>query len=478
MSVNLKVTIGTVNYSGFLHITAAKVSAPSIIIWEIWIAMPKTNFNFIIPDLDPENYLVTYYNSADDSSLGTLEAQLLVNALTGEILNERRFYTCGGDGDYDPADGDSSITDPYLIGKNVTGLFKEAFRYYEPITEFTFDSDAGKVSIISGVALSLNEKISVEISYNTGVQTSSGGGGGLYNGTVTVTEAIRTLTTDEINARIRCLGTASTQIITACSLASIAIDKGYYFDNSVGGKAVQVKILFPGTDKLRFNGLNTSNILFSEFWVSRGEHLKIVKITDDNGSYWEVIGDYSGVKVGEKVTLGHNDHPNILCEEGQLIDGDEYPRLWWWIKNVLPATHYYITDTVTGSFSPDPDRLGQFAIHSTLKKFRMPTTRYMTERGLNNFLSLGLSDVRRPVNYPGGFQNEMIGKHTHTGIYGDTGSHGAASSSLSGLWKWLVNGVTSGSNSGQASGGRTGDVTGNNYENSTKNIGVIYARRI
>lgn len=470
--VNLKVTIGTVNYTGYLHVTAAKISSPSIVVWETWIEMPKSNFNFIIPDLDPENYYVNYYNSVDSSSLGTLEAQLLVNASTGEVKGERRFYTVDGGGDNDPVDGATSITDTYLIGKSVAGLFKEGFRYYEPITEFTFDTATGIISLLSGVALTAMEKISVDISYEASSQTSSGSGSGLYSSTVTVTEATRTLTIDEIDARIRCLGTATTQVITVCPLAAIAAGKGFYFDNSVGGKAIQVKILFPGTDKLRFNGFNTDNILFSEFWVSRGEHLKIVK-NDDNA--WEVIGDYAGVSVGEKATVGFNAHPNVLVESAQWIDGDEIGRLWWWVNNVLPATHKY---TASETDPVDPARIGQFAVHPTLKKLRMPDTRYMTERAMNNFITLGLPDNRRPVNYPGGFQDESIGQHTHDDIYGDTGSHGAASSSLSGVWKWLVNGLSSGTNSGKVSNGKTGQVSGLNYGNVTKNTGVIYGRRI
>ena len=138
MSVNLKVTLGTVNFTDYIHVTASKVSDPSTIVWEDWIDVPVTNYNFIIPGLDPENYYVRYYDAPTDSSLGTLQSELIVNALTGEFLYERRFYTVDGPGDYDPSDSDTGITDPYLIGKNVTGVFKEGKRYLDPESEFTF----------------------------------------------------------------------------------------------------------------------------------------------------------------------------------------------------------------------------------------------------------------------------------------------------------------------------------------------------
>lgn len=478
MAVNLNITIGTVNFTNYLHVTVCKVKTPSVIAFETWIAVPLTSYNLLVSDLDPEDYYVNYYEAPDNTSLGTLQAQLVVKAGSNQIISERRFYTCGGIGASDPADGASTITDPYLVGKNVTGLFKEAFRYFEPAIEFSFDNIAGKVSVINGTTFTVDEKIAIEISYNNDTtNASASSSGGLYTGNVTVVEATRTLTTGEINARIRLLGSISTQVITLPPLSSIATDKGYYFDNTVGGVAIQPKILFDGTDKLLFNGFNTTNNLFTEFWVSRGEHLLIRKGESGN---WEVIGDYKGTNVGEKVTVGYNGHPNILVEQLQLIDGDEYGRLYWWVKNVLPSTYKYIDDTVINDpFTGfDNNKCGQFAIHSTLKKFRMPFTIYLTERGISNFLNPGI-DSQRTVPFPGGLQNEQVGKHTHDGIYGDTGSHAGASTSMSGVFKWLVNRLDTGNLTGMVSGGRTGNVSaGSNNENRTKNNGVIYGRRI
>lgn len=474
MPVNLKITLGVLNYVNWIHVTAAKVSSPNSIAFETWIDTPVTNYNFIIPGLDPEIYYVSYYDAATNTSLGSIVAQLVVDALTGDTLYERRFYTCAGSGAYDPADGATSITDPYLIGKNVTGVFKEGFRYFDPATEFSFDNTTGTIPILNGTSFSANEKFIVEIKYNVASGTPAASGSALYSATINVTEDTRTLLSSEINARIRCVGTSAKQVITACSLASIAVDNGYYFDNSVGGTAVQVKLLFSGTDQLRYNGFMASSDLFAEFWVSKGEHLLIRKFHDSTGDYWEVIGNYKGTNVGEKVTLGYNGHPNTLVEQAQWIDGDEYGRLWWWLNNVLPATHKYSaieTDPV------DPNRTGQFAIHPTLKKFRMPFTVYMTERGLHNFLNVGSGDSQRSVPYPGGYQDEQVGQHTHDGLYGDTTGHGGASFPTGGVVQWLVNiGSTL---YAQISNGKTGNVTnGDNNEQRLKNVGVIYARRI
>jgi hypothetical protein len=467
MSVNLKITLGTVNYTDFIHVTAAKVSQPSIVLWEDWITMPVTNYNFVIPDLDPENYYVSFYDAPTSSSVGTLQSQMIVNAFTGDTLLERRFYTVDGGRDVDPAEGDLSITDPYLIGKTISGFFKEGFRYYEGGIEYEFDSLTGKIDILTDVTLSSAEKVVIEIIYKQTAITS-GGGAGLYDGTITVTEPARSLLASEINARIRLNGSATTQVITLPLLDSFSTDKGFYFDNTIGGTPVQVKLLTAGSDKIFFSGFNTGNNYFDEFWVSVGEHLLLRKYGDN----WEIIGDYKGISVGEKVTLGYKNHPGILYEMGQQIDGDKYPRLWWWINNVLPLTHKY-TRGIGGTI--DPDRRGQFSLHTTEKKFWMPFTVYMTERGLHNFDVPGSGDPSRLIPYPGGFQSGQVGDHKHNIKYHWENERGGSSSPNLGTVSFLKPNQKGGNLYNET--GIT-ESNGINNENRVENVGVIYARRI
>lgn len=472
--MTLKINVGTVNYTDYLHVTVAKVSAPSIIIWENWIDVPVTNYTFIIPDLDPEVYYVTYYDAPDITSLGTVVMQQVVQAQTGNVVRERKFYTCG-DGGVNPVDGDVSLTDPYLISKEITGVFKEGYRYYEPDIEWTFDGATGKISLINGTAFSEGEKFIVEINYNQEIPDSpTSDGGGLYKGILTITDATYTINTGDVGKRIRLNGSGITQVITLPALSSFASGNGLYLDNSVGGTAAQVKLLLPGTDKIRFSGFGPSFTQFSEFWVSRGEHLLIRKFND---SYWEVITDYAGVHVGEKVTLGYGAHPNTLPEDGRLIDGDEYPRLWWWLNNVLPATHQYIDDNVVSDilFIASPSKIGQFAKHSTLKKFRMPNTQALSERGLKSFVGSG-TDSTRSVNYPGGYQEEKVGRHQHQIKYFWDNRRGSNSSSNYGAMSFItpneIGGHVVNKTGISEYNGNEGDV------NTVKNTGVIYARRI
>lgn len=463
--INLKVTLGTVNYTDYLHVTASKVSAPSVIVWEDWIDVPVTNYNFIIPNLAPENYYVRYYDAPDNSSLGTLVAELIVNALTSEVVSERRYYRVGGSGDYDPSDGDISITDPYLIDKDVTGVFKEGFRYLVPTDEWSFDSATGKIDILTGVELANGEVISVDLKYNVGVNPNPATPIGLFTSTIDVTTPTYTLTGSDIDKRVRCAGSASTQVITLISLASISENQGIYFDNRSKGVAVQVKLLTSGSDKIRCTGFMSGSNEFDEFWVSKGEQFKLIKSDD---GYWEVIGDYPGFNVGERIASGYRNHPNTLPENGALIDGDEYPRLWWWLNNVLPANHKYTSATADShSFTHAATRRGQFCLHTTLKKFRMPDTTGLTDKGLKDFNSYG-SDTERTVDYPGGYQSDMVGPHTHPFRGGRNGGIDSNPNG-GGIRQNDLNPFTF--NSGYV-------LSNDGTETRVKNNGVIYLRRI
>lgn len=482
MSVNLKVTLGIVNYTNYIHVTASKVSSPSAIVWEDWIDAPITNLNFVIPGLDPENYYVRYFDAATNVALGTLVLELLVNATTGDIVSERRYYTCGGGGAADPIDGSYGITDTYLAGKNITGCFKEGFRYFVPTTEYTSDDVTGAIDVINGTSFSTGEVFIVELTYKT-ASLSPALTVNLYVGETTVTTATRTLISADIDARVRCMGAIATQVITLPSLPTISTGKGFYFDNTCGGVAKQVKILTNSADRIRFNGFMAASDLFEEFWVSKGEHVLIKKF-DDN--YWEVITDYNGVNVGERLTSGYLGMPGTIPENATLYDGDEYPRLWWWINNVLPTTHVITNDTVISAYVHPPNQKGLFVKHSTLKKFRTPNTQGLVDKGLNDFVNYNIDitngSVERLYNYPGGFEAQMLLLHGHPVQYSReqggnkdaTGSIPLDNTSPIEIHTANTNAPTSVSNvlSTNAVGGSGG------AQNRVNNNGTIFLRRI
>lgn len=469
--ITLRTTVGTVNFTGYLHVTLAKVPTGSPVVWEDWVNTPLTNYNFIIPGLDPDNYYMRFYEALTDSDLGTLRMELLVNALTGEWTFERRWYVVDGGGDADPSDGANVLTDGYLIGRTIEEVFKPGYGPLQPDVDYSFDDAIGSITLLTpGQLFSDGEKWSIVVKHTTG---APGGDNtvGLYSDILTVTEASKLLYSTDVGKLIRLKGSGSTQVITCAPLSSLPNNKGWFFDNTVGGTAQQVKILFTGSDKLYFNGMGSASNEFTEFWVGRGEQLLIHKF-DDN--YFEVRNDYKGVRVGEIVTRSITGAGCMLVtESGQLMDGDEWPRTWWWLNNVLPSTHKYITDTVTsGSFAHTQNRRGQFALHSTLKKFRMPQTNGLYLQGMGNFE--GVSSENNPVRtigWPGGIKDGVVGSHSHTF---DLYSNGTFSYSMTPFSFPAITDNGSGPSLKKGVGRTVIDAT--LIKNTVENNGVIFCR--
>jgi hypothetical protein len=405
MSVDLKLVLGTVNYTDYLRVSAAKVSDPVTEVFVDYINTPITNLAFVIPGLDPVNYYVRFRDAPTIGSLGTLVSEAFVNAQTGEFLYERRFYTIGAL----PGGASSTVntlTDTYLVNKNVTGVFKEGFRYLEMGgVEATFNDATGQISL-STTDFSAPEKFIVEIKYNAG-GTVAATASTPFTGTITVTAASYAISAVDKSKRF-CLDCAGTvQAVTLPALSGLATGDFVILEHKRDGLQAQSKVLTAGTDKILWNGLNIGTNLLSELWVSKGQSLYLRK----EGSNWEVIGDYQ-VRVGERMAAGFKDHCQWLPENGALLDGDEYPSQYWWIRNVLPGTHYITDDTVvSGGYAHPAGKVGQYVIHSTLKKFRLPNTQGMVEKGLKNFTAYG-TDANRTTDYPGGWQDSRNKEYT------------------------------------------------------------------
>lgn len=461
--------LGQVNYTGYLHITIAKVATPNTVAWETWIALPFTNYALVIPVPDADNYNINFYNSTDNSSLGTFISGGFFEAMTTEYQTEIRFYQF----DNLPAGATLDVTakilnDPYLVGKTIEWYDKEGFRLLEPGADINFDNTTGDIALLTGTTFDSLEKFVIGIKYQTGTITASGGG--IYTGMIDVSAATATLSPSDRNKLVRLVGSASTQVITLPPLSSLSVDDGYYFDNSVGGTAKQVKILMDGGDRIRYDGFMESTNEYAEFWVSKGQHL-LIKKYDDN--YAEIRSDFKGTCVGEKVTVGFKDHPLIIAENNQLMDGDEWPLFWYWLTNILPASHKYTTDTVTDTgFTHTATKPGQFAVHSTLKKFRMPKTTGLVEKGLADFETYGNDTANRAVDYPGGYQAEMMLKHGHKV---KTGGSGYPADPGRALVRMNLQGDPY--QVGASAAGPYIEETGG-IQQRVNNVGVIFARRM
>lgn len=418
MSYIAKVSLGTINYTDWLRVTAAPVGNETNVIFETWIDSPPVLPYFYLVLPNPIIYIIKFYDAPTNVDAGVLlQPSLLVNGLEAQYQFEERWYETG---DMPTSDAGVStidstgrlINDPYLIGKDIFSYFKEAFRPLKLTAEVTYDKDTGDIAILSPISgvgpAGSGERFRIVIINKVG---GNGATSGEFSGTIDIPDLNYTIDAADINKRFRLIGTAAIQTITFPTVAAVSDGGFLYLDNTVGGVAIQPKLIMPGTDKIKFNGFNLMVNEFAEFWVTRGKFVKLQK----NGLYWEVIGNYEGLGVGKRFAGTWIDHPNTLPEDGRLIDGDEYPRLYWWLMNILPATHKIQDDLLVNTgytyATAHANMPGLFVVHSSLKKFRMPTTEGLTEKGLLDFDSYNV-DSSRYYDYPGGRQGEKLQSNT------------------------------------------------------------------
>lgn len=457
----IRLGIGQVNITNKLIGVARKTTTPlAIEAQETYNTPHPATRNVVIPatgDIDPVIYYVDFYESVDGISFDLLLSQFVYDLKNKVVIAERRFYTVGNTGPNDPAPGQKILSDPYLDGKTISGVFKEGFRYLKPDTETLVEwqpHTGGGIELQGSLEFSQDEVYIVEISYLA--DQVQGGGGGLYSG-VELIDTHTTLSASYRNKRLRCEAAAgSTLVVTLESVASVPDGTFYHFTTNRGTHN-QTRILPAGSETILYNGED-----YPEMWVGKGEYARITKV----GSIWEAEMVHPFIlQVGEHASATWKDHPSCKCEDGALYDGDEWPRMWWWLKNKLPSTHKITDDNVTDPGYGHPlEKLGQFVLHSSLKKFRVPQTQLWSERALSNFNFYGL-DADRLYDYPGGTQYAGAGQISFTlkkgnGYVGFGQNPG-----------WFAPGDPNNAHPDEV-------ITANpNTETTVRNFGVIYIRR-
>lgn len=476
----IKLTIGQVNITNYLIIVARKTTTPLVEEAREAYAPPHpATRNVVVPasgSIDPVVYYIDAYESANGISLDLLLSQFVYDLKNQIVISERRFYLVDGPQTYDPPANQDTITDAYLNGKTITGFFKSGYGYLRPNTESVVEwvnVTGGGVQLQNNLIFSNGEVYCVEISYLAN-QTQIIGGG-LYNG-VELIDVNTTLNSGHRGKRLRCEASGTTSLVVTMEPVASVPDSTFYHFTSNGGLQNQTRILPDGSDTIVYNGEN-----YTELSFGKGEFVRIVK----TGTFWEAELVHDNILlVGEKFSGTWKDHPSCKPEDGTLYDGDEWPRMWWWIKNKLPATHYITDDSVTGGGYTHPaGQEGLFVIHSTLKKFRLPNTQNLAERGLKNFTSYN-SDGQRVYDYPGGVQNESVGPaNIKTTAWTGIGiGHNGVSSTSVGFLATLGDGGTISSDSASGTNNNnartiTFSVISPGGENRVKNTGVIFMRR-
>lgn len=469
MKVNLSIVLGTVNYTDYLRVSISKVSDPSIEVQVKYIDVPVSNYTITFNDIDPATYYVRFRDAPNNSSLGTLISECLVEANSNEYEFEMKFYEIGALPDGVTISGDmKTLTDPYFDGKLIYSTFKEGYRPLQPVSEYTV---TGTSLTLINTVFSNGEKFVVQLKNKVtgaGSSVSTGSIGVIFKDTISVTGTSYSIAASDAGKRFLLNSIGNTQIVNLPALSTLANGDTFYFEHKKDGLQKQTKILFNGMDKLFFNGFNAGSNLLSEIWVGKGESLFLQKNAND----WDLIFDYKGTNIGERFAATHREHPNTIMDDGNIYDGDEYPRLWWWINNVIHAGTKIIDDNVTSpTYSWPAGKQGLFVIHSTLKKFRTPNFQGLSEKGMKNFTSYG-SDSDRIYDYPGGFQDQQVSQHSHKMF--STGSGGTPFiSKEAGLggnssYNMQTSNIPPSIGDNEIVGG----------ENRVKNLGVVFLRRV
>jgi len=162
--MDLKIFLGTVNYTDYLHWRIELVSAPGTTVDEGYINVPVTNYTLVVTGLIADNYKVFFYDSPDTSSLGTLVTTCFISAVSAAYAYEQRFYRIGSlpSGATLSTDG-KTITDLYLIGKEIQSYFRQGNQFLEQGVEIDFDNTVGDMELIDGTSFSTGEILAIQI---------------------------------------------------------------------------------------------------------------------------------------------------------------------------------------------------------------------------------------------------------------------------------------------------------------------------
>lgn len=471
----IRLGVGQVNIVDHLIVIARKTTTPLVIEAQESYPPPQpATQNVVVPavgDIDPAIYYVDFRESVDGISLGLLLSQFVYDLKNKVILAERRFYRVNGSGPNDPASEQNILTDPYLDGKTISGVFKEGFRYLLPHdhAEKEYDLHAGGgIELLNDKTFADLEVWMVEISYLADQSQVGTNGGGLYNGVVTLT-ADTALNNTHRGKRLKCESNASSRLVVTLEDLVTVPDAAFYHFTSNGGNQFQTRIIPFVGQTITYNGE-----VYTEMTIAKGEYLRIEKV----GTIWEATMVHPGIlQVGERIAATWKDHPNTKPEDNTLYDGDDWPRIWWWIKNKLPITHYAIDDNVINPGYVHPVGLnGLFIIHSTQKKFRVPDTQGWSEKGLSNFSVYG-TDATRVYDYPGGVQGGQVGEFNMTVPNAPVIRKTGTSNSV--IVLGVPSGPVGGANPDAIIGNQNITINGINAGkvNTVNNIGVVYLRR-
>lgn len=471
-----KFVIGAVGVTSWLIVRARAATAPSAEVARKVFAGPQPQTrNIQFDNLAPVEHYFDYYESADGTALTTLLGTWSYDVRNDVVIMERRFYRVGSTTVPSPNAGETTLADPYLNGKNITGVFQRSFGFLQPTQEWQ-PFPGGGFQLLGGLSFFNEDVYMVEISYAqpAAFQQQSG----FVEGRVVLVDAENALTSTHYNKRMDFNGSGSRQSATLPAIAPIPDGKFFYFTHQRGTQKMALVKLTDGT--IKFNGEDLTEVA-----LGKGESIWLEK---QDQTFEVVGGNHPGLLyVGERISATYKDHPNTLPEDNSLYDADDYPRLWKWLTTKLTSALVITDDNVdalnyarTKDLNGKVFRPGQFVISVTKKKFRTPDTRGLTERALIDFTNYG-TDPERLADVPGGFQYEQVGTHFHeTGTNTQAGQAPFNRARPHNTRSWNETPKSNPNDTASTELNKKDAGTGAEYVNTAQrneNLGVIYLRR-
>lgn len=363
-----KFSIGQVNITDFLLVVARKSTNPTAEAGRQDFAGPQpTSRNIEFDNLDPAVYYFDFRDSTDGVDLGALMGTYTVDVKEQQILLERRFYLVGGPGAHDPADKSNEIDDPYLDGKNITGVFKEGFRYLVS-PDYTFNEytlvSGGGILLNGGKTFSIDEVIAIEITYASSASSSSAAS---FPNDFILKTADFTFDSSIYGNVVEAAKAATLMTITMPALSAIP-DGTKFGINTHQATQRYVNMQMLSGDYCLVGG-NQRNSVF----IGKAEEVVFQK----KGVYLRILswqGDWR--RVGELVQQDMAP-ANGIQEVGGWQLFTDYPRFFFWYVNALPIG---LLGTGTFPTTPDQSNITKWIIDSVNGRFWVPDTRALFNR--------------------------------------------------------------------------------------------------
>lgn len=319
---DIKLSVGQVNITDHLLIIFREVQAANAIVRQLDEYPVPPSFNIFESGFNDVVHYIDFRSSPDGISLGLLLSTFVYDVKNKRLIGERRYYIVDGGGPNDPASGTMTITDPYLIGKDIYGVFKENFRFLVPEMEWTFASDT--VTLLVGGIFQQSEVIMVEISYQ---EDDPGGNGAPFPVDILEVPSDFTLGASEYNMMLEANGSNTILSITFPDFMTIP-DLTKFIFNTDKGNQRYLSIVLPGGAFCQVGSRQRTTI-----YMGKGEQLTVIK----KGNYLRILnwtGDH--LRVGQKVKCDGTPPLNSLPETGGWYFKNDVARIYWWYVNELP----------------------------------------------------------------------------------------------------------------------------------------------